>query len=609
MPAFPRSLPAWLTHALTWQRGPVPWSAVARAALGATVLPASLLSGWSSALCVPAALGAMLATVNDRPGGRRAAVPRIGVPAFAGATGLTLGAALQAAHAGALASTLTLTLVGLVAGMVSAIGPIASAAGTQLLITTAIGAGMPAEGPPWASAPAFLAGAVWLLTVRLVLPVRSPRGMPSFLDGERTAVADVYVGVADLLDAVGTEAAAARRSALSAALDRAQDALRGPRLRAAGAAERRLHGQLAAALPLAEAAAALAWDAVPVSPRLSTGPRRLADAVRNGGPCGPLAAPGRATAALRALDDAVLAAAQAFGNRSRGLVTERSPAWRARARRASAHALSAAGREYGLRVALGTLAGTAVAMALHPQHWYWLPVTAAFLVKPDLGPLASRVLSRAAGTIAGSLLFAAWASLLPGALWSIGAVVLAAACIPLAGRHFAGLTTAVTVVVLALIAVGGGPPAVGGRVTDTLLGCALVLIVGHLPIPGHSGRTLVARVGAAIEAVDGYLSGLTTDAAQRSGLRRAAYRTLADARTAAELTAAEHPALARHGTGTAPMVGELERMLDATTAYAVRVSQGEPVAAGVTELHARLGEMAEAHSSRSRRARSGRRGS
>ncbi|GGT12593.1 hypothetical protein GCM10010254_36580 [Streptomyces chromofuscus] len=109
-----------------------------------------------------------------------------------------------------------------------------------------------------------------------------------------------------------------RRAALTAALDHAQDALTGPRLRryASSAAERQLHAQYAAALPLAEAATALARAGEsldgPASRRAPAEPRRLAAAVRGTTHPGPLPAPSRSMPALRALDDALLHAAQAF---------------------------------------------------------------------------------------------------------------------------------------------------------------------------------------------------------------------------------------------------------------------------------------------------------
>src|SRR5690606_32959776 len=118
-------------------------------------------------------------------------------------------------------------------------------------------------------------GAGWLLLLRLVMPGTSARNLRSGarldfrldfrFDGERAAVAGVYEAIAGLLDAAGTDTATERRAALTAALDQAQDALAGPRLRryAPSATERRLHARYAAALPLAEAATALAWAGDP----------------------------------------------------------------------------------------------------------------------------------------------------------------------------------------------------------------------------------------------------------------------------------------------------------------------------------------------------------
>ncbi|MER5750995.1 FUSC family protein [Streptomyces sp. NPDC002088] len=600
-------LPPWLAHALRAQRGPVPWSAVVRGALAAgPLLLAAVLLGRTS-LGVVAAIGAMLAGINDRPGSRRASVKRIGVPAAAGAAGLLVGT-YTGQHVGAVVLTVLLTLVGLVAGSVSAVGPVASGAGTQLLVASAIGAGMPLPEPGWQRALAFLAGAGWLLGLRLVLPTPGAIAGDFRFDGERDAVAAVYDAVALLLDAVGTDDATTRRAALTAALDHAQDALAGPRLRryASSAAEQRLHAQYAAALPLAEAATALAWAGEAVPGRVSEGPRRLAAAVRGNTYTGPLPAPHRSAPALRALDDALLHAADAFDQgRGRDLHTRRRTAGTL-----LRSVFGAGGREYGLRVALCFGAGVAVAQALHHarwygqhEHWYWLPATAVFLVKPDLGPLASRVLCRAAGTLLGALVFAGFAAVLPRPEGLIALVAVSGALIPVATRHFAAQTAVVTVLVLALVMVGGEPQASAGRIGETLLACAIVLIVGHVPMPGQRGGGVRARLAAASDAAHAYLAhvlresdgqGLrshdgrvlrghggyggyapeATDSdtrALRWTLRREAYRTLAEARTAIALAAAELPALARHAEGTDEIVATLERLVDTTTACAVHL--------------------------------------
>ncbi|MEU0446380.1 FUSC family protein [Streptomyces tendae] len=576
------ALPPWLGHALNTQRGPVPWNAVARGALaGGPLLIAALAAGRAS-LGVVAAIAAMLAGINDRPGSRRASVRRIGVPALAGAVGLLVGT-YAGQHLGAVALTSVLTGLGLVAGSVSAVGPVASGTGTQLLVTAAVGAGMPLPDAGWQSVLAFLAGAGWLLLLRLVLP--TPTALAGDLrldfrfDGERAAVAAVYEAVAALLAAVGTEHATARRAALTAALDHAQDALAGPRLRrrASTAAERRLHAQYAAALPLGEAATALAWAGRAVPARAVEGPRRLAAAVRGNTHAGPLPAPSRTEPALRALDDALLHAADAF-DRGRGPdlhVRRRSPRSVVRA------VLGPGGREYGLRVGLCFGASAAVAQALHHghwygshQHWYWLPATAVFLVKPDLGPLVSRVLCRAAGTVLGALLFAGFAAVLPRPEGLVALVAVCGALVPVAARHFAAQTTVVTVLVLALVMVGGEPQASAGRIGETLLACAIVLVAGHLPMPGQRGAGIRAGIDAADAAAHAYLThvlGESDDRATRWTLRREAYRTLAEARAAGARAAAELPALARHSRGTDEVAAVLERLVDTTTACAVHL--------------------------------------
>lgn len=464
---------------------------------------------------------------------------------------------------------------------------------------------MPLPEPGWQRAVFFLAGAGWLLALRLALPTTGVSAGDYRFDGERDAVGGVYDAIAALLDAAGGPDASGRRVALTAALDQAQDALAGPRLRryASSAAERRLHAQYAAALPLAEAATALAWAGETVPARAAEGPRRLAVAVRTGTHTGPLPAPARSAPALRALDDALLHAADAF---DRGGAGDTLHTRRRTAASLVRTALGSGGREYGLRVALSFGASAAVAQALHHarwygnhSHWYWLPATAVFLVKPDLGPLASRVLCRAAGTVFGAVVFAGLAALLPRPEGLIALVAVSGALIPVATRHFAAQTAVVTVLVLALVMVGGEPQASWSRIGETLLACGIVLLVGHLPALGQRGGTVRARLIRAAEAADAYLThvlndGTTEDRAGRWILRREAYRALAEARAAIDLAAAELPALARHAEGTDEVAATLERLVDTTTACAVQLDDTGRLTPRHTERIAELlDELAE----------------
>lgn len=89
------------------------------------------------------------------------------------------------------------------------------------------------------------------------------------------------------------------------------------------------------------------------------------------------------------------------------------------------------------------------------------------------------------------------------------------------------------------------------------------------------------------------LPGESDDRAARWTLRREAYRTLAEARTAIALAGAELPALARHSEGTDEVAAVLERLVDTTTACAVHLDDTGRLARRHTDrLAALLDELA-----------------
>ncbi|WP_405014536.1 FUSC family protein [Kitasatospora sp. NBC_01539] len=569
MTRTPHPAPGWLLHPLRWQRGPAPWAAMARGAFGmGPVLAVCLATGRPQA-GVLAGLGAMFAGINDRPGPWRGAAVSITVPALGGALGLLLG------RPGGWWALPVLAAVGLVSGAVSVAGAVWSLAGMQLLVLTAVGSGMQLPVPGWSAALVFLAGAAWPLLLRLTLRRRTGgRGQ-----GERAVVAAVYDALADALDAVGTPRAEPARRALTAALDRADEALRlRALLRLPGSrrtADHRLAGRLATAAALCEAGVALLWEGTALPPRIAEGPRRLADAVRRDGVPGALPAPVSDTPARSAFDRAVLAAGLAF-HTDPPAPAHTGPQLR---RRPAVHPFGPAGREYGLRVAACVTVSTAVALLLHTEHWYWLPATAAFLVKPDFGPLFSRVVSRFAGTAVGVLAFvpiAAWAA---GRWWPAVAVTALGALIPFALRHFALQTAVVTVTVLTFVSVGGDRQAAPSRLADTVAACLLVLLVGHLPRLADTRARVGHRSAHALRHTRRYLDHVlaagdtvVTDEDHRADLRRAAYQALAEARAAAETAAVE--LRTGHARDWLRVTAGAERIVDAATACAVRLEHG-----------------------------------
>ncbi|GAA4884630.1 FUSC family protein [Kitasatospora terrestris] len=579
--------PRWLAHPLRWQRGPVPWAATFRSALGTGPLLAAGAATGHPGAGVLAGLGALFAAINDRPGTRRTGVLHIGVPALGGAAGLLAGT-VHGWWAVAL-----LTLLGLVSGAVSVAGAVSSAAGVQVLVLAAVGSGMPLALPGWARAGCFLAGAAWILLLRLLTPQA----------GERAAVAAVFDALADALAAVGTPGAEAARRRLTAALDRADEALRMRRLlRVRGTAEDgALETRFAAAAGLCEAAVALLWEGTPLPARAFAGPRRLAEAVRSGGAPGPLPVPVADTAARTAFDRAVLDAGVAFGT-GPGPGARASSSAPAGDRWRGVRPWGPAGREYGVRVAVCVGVSAAVAVLLRADHWYWLPVTAAFLVKPDYGPLFSRVVNRFAGTAAGVLLFAGVGAAAGGGTWPAVAVAgVAGLLLPVALRHFGAQTAAVTLAVLAFAGVAGDAQAALSRLVDTALACAIVLLVGHLPRLADTRARVGHRSAYALRSTRRYLDHVLAgrDGEERGELRRAAYHALAQARGAAETAAAELR------TGRAErdwlrVTARAERIADAATACAVRLEHGagrpeEPAAQRITAALAAVADTLDGH--------------
>ncbi|MFI0259158.1 FUSC family protein [Streptomyces sp. NPDC017056] len=623
MPRAPRAVPTWLAHPLRWQRLPVPWVAVARGALCAGPLLGAGVATGHPAAGVLAGLGSMLAGVNDRPGTRRRGIVHIGLPALASALGMLVGATLQAAGAGWWVVP-ALFAVGYVSGAGSVAGPVRSNAGMQMLASTVLGAGMPLSGAPWLKALYLLAGCLWLLLLRLVFHPPRPAGGP--LSGERAAVATVFDALADALEAVGGPGAEAARRRLTAALDRADEALRLRRLlrRRPRAGERLLAERLAAGTALCEASVALLWEARPVPARVAESPRRFADALRTGRPPGRLSAPETGSPARGAFDRALLEAAVVFARTEpldaagadggpaaisgavpapprRRFAALRRPAGAA-ARRGRGM-FGPAGRDYGLRVGLCIAVSAAVALALRAEHWYWLPATVTFLVKPDLGPLFSRTVNRFAGTVAGVLVFAGAGAALhaTGSWWPALVAGAGGALLPFATRHFALQTVAITLMVLSFVHVSGDPQAALERIVDTSAACGLVLVVGHLPRLGDPRRRVGQRVTAALRAIEAYLAEVLRtepghDRGERLVLRRAAYRALGEARGAAETAAAELLAARGRNPDWLTVVTAAERIVDAATACAVRLDHGarRPTPQEAQRLRAALTAMADA---------------
>src|SRR5438067_3673280 len=200
------------------KRAPVPWPLMIRAALAICVPLAAGLLAHDLAPGLLAAMGGLIAVIVDVGGPYLARVKRVGSAAvFGGAAGLTIGAAI---HGRGWIAVAVLVLVAGVSVLISELGSTGSVVGLQLLVFASFGLGPLGGLRPWWTAPVeFLIGVAWAMI--LIIPgwILYPRS------AEQHRVADVYRAVTAELRCIGTGAFAAKRRALTAALNVAYDQL------------------------------------------------------------------------------------------------------------------------------------------------------------------------------------------------------------------------------------------------------------------------------------------------------------------------------------------------------------------------------------------------
>ncbi|MED7955491.1 FUSC family protein [Streptomyces sp. BE303] len=574
--AAPPADAPWWARAARPARPPLPLALMVRAAFGMAVPLAVGLLTHRVDLGVFAGLGAMHATMNDRIEPVRLRAPRIGGAVLASALGMLIGTALQHLQPAALTLGAVLTVTAFVSGALSATGPRGSAAGMLLLVSAALGSGMPLPHPWWAAAPMMLAGAAFV--VLLGLPSRSYRRPAA--DPRNRALAAAYDALGRVLADLGTPQGAASRQVLTARLNQVQDLLPPPRPRLPDSPRTvRLRRMYEAALAATEAAAGLLWAWRPVPAEVAEVPARLARAVERGGGEVPVPDWLPDTPSRRALDVALRAASETVAGREAAPGTAPAPPpdpWRLRVR-----LLSAASVRYGLRVALCIAVGSAVTASLPLSKSYWVPMTIAFVLKPDLGSVFLRAVSRSVGTVLGVAVTAGLLSLTTDAWALTGIAALCVALLPYATAAHYGLNTVVmTPMALVLLQLGGqsGAAEFWPRLLDTVLASAIVLLFGYLLWPERARHRIEPRLVTAAAALESYLASV----AQPDGpqplaevwLRRTAYRALADARSEVERGLSEPPPTGRLAAQWLPATAALERLSGAVAAFAAQRRYG-----------------------------------
>lgn len=594
-------VPAWLAEVVRPRRAPVPWPEMTRAALAICVpLSVSFAAGRVSLGVLPAT-GGLLGTLADAGGPYLNRVKRVcSAAVFGGAAGLAIGAVT---HGHGWLAVVALVAVAGVSGLLSARGDIGSVTGLQLLVYTSLGAGpIGALRPVWHTAAGFLVGVVWALI--LILPgwLHAPYGR------EQRDVAAAYDALAALLRSVGGDEFTARRQALTGALNTAYDELLTARSTSTGLNRRRarLLGVLNASHLMAEAAVAVGLAGTRPPPLVVDVVSRLADAIRTASPPPMIPPAWSDSPAMLTLRDAMAEAAQALSR-------DWYRAWPLARRTLTSGQVS---WMFTLRLMACMGAAGVVSEVLPLQRSYWVALTVAIVFKPDYGSVFARALQRGIGTVVGAVAGAVLLALVHGA-WLLIPFAVLAALLPFGrSRNYGLLATFLTPLVVVLIDLlnPGGWRLAEDRLIDTLIGCAIVLLIGFAPWPmswySHLPRQYARAAldvcryleealgpGAGVPGADAPRGAGPGGAAPpaRSRMRRSTYRTLADLRAEFQRTMSEPPSISRRATAWWPAVVALEQVMDAGTATALAVSRGAQVSpSGVRQLSDALRAVSEA---------------
>jgi len=249
-------------------------------------------------------------------------------------------------------------------------------------------------------------------------------------------------------------------------------------------------------------------------------------------------------------------------------------------------------------VRLSVVFGLAVALTylLDVPHSYWIPMTVAWVSRPDMSGTVARVASRIAGTIVGVVICFLLLDVAGiRSPWLLGLMVLAATMVSLTflWSNYAVAVAGITTLVLTLFVSAGDPPG-----EDVTLRAALTVAAGVLVLvaafiwPTRTGLRANATVRAYAQAVMAYVDTLTSDGVDRREARGAAVRTQGTARATLAAAAREFGRVPGNLDVLEATCGEIDDCL--SEAIAAQVSRTGGESPDVTVLRTRIRDVCAA---------------
>jgi uncharacterized membrane protein YccC len=578
--------PAWLEELVRTGRPPVPWRDVVRFAVTvpapltvAVIVEGGVEQGPALSAGVFATMGALAGSLAPQSGLLRDRLRRTAAAIGFGAVGLLAG---QFATGGGWAPVVVIALLSAAAALISSVNAALSLGALQLLVYTALSSGLVTPLSTGEEIAFFFAGAAWA-TLTILVQAATERQDP-----DRAAVAAVFTRIADLLTAAGTPRAEESRRALTTALNVAYDAVIRTRSLSSGRSRElsELAGVLNAAAPLVEGAVASARAGVPADPADVHAVHALAAALADDGELGGDRPPplDDGPAPRRAVRHGVRLVWNVVGDPEEraGAAAERPEVdLRTRLRDlVSRTVASPDSLAFALRLALCMTVAEIARQYLPIERPYWVLLTVAIVLKPDFGSVFTRAVQRGAGTLLGVLIGSALLAVLPRDGWVLVAMALFAALLPWARNANFGLFSVFQTPVIILLldlALTSGPGLVGARLTDTLIGCAIVLVFGYLLWPQTWRAPLEQSLRDAALALDAFVdAAFTGSPADRRRARRRNYRALTELQTQLQRRLAEPPPISNRAAAWWPVIVQLERTSDAVTEAVIARREGDP---------------------------------
>lgn len=245
------------------------------------------------------------------------------------------------------------------------------------------------------------------------------------------------------------------------------------------------------------------------------------------------------------------------------------------------------------QLALCTGVAYAALFYLPVPRGYWIALTVALVMKPDLGSVFSRAVLRSVGTVAGAAIAVLVGLVIDGPAATAVVIGIVAAFLPW-GMARSHLWQAIFMVPLIMWLINLVAPAESlrtlseARLSTTIIGGLIVIIFGYLIWPSMRRPQIAREFNRALTALAYYAKVVADGAApaQVTASRRDTYRKLADTRVHLQRNLSESPPAGADAWSWIPVVAGAERVADRITAASASrtPTSGDDIAAVAATL-------------------------